>query len=462
MSQPFNIEMLHTYSSKFATKVCEIIFSEKDLIKGEDLMSVTPVEQVNLFVISKIFETWQKEAVRVQLPYFDYESEDVQEALLGLMEILSKNISIKRVYFEPLLKQAVYDTLMLGLSPKTYFEQFFENLSEEIPVEGYLTPLFAYFRVYASLAQEIIHEIRTTVGDRIGQEEAITLSLGICEKYNSDESQLEELLAILGEIVPLKKEELFIQQQEKKAANPLDFVGLTGRKFSNVTAGGNIANVSNKTAPLEKPKEIVQEETPEPTTSDYTTEAQFIPIVDEPVEEPEGTLSTTKVETPVQTQEEVVGYREEPEHHFTKEIQEETERPFINTAQEVKPVVADTIQSAIAKTIEEAAVTDWTQEQKQEKTVWPEMDHPSRQKTLKDRFKGSFGSRIALNQRFYFTEKLFNNSKTELVNAIRLIDESNTYSEAIKHIRNNFARKYEWDLTEDTTKEFLMMVEEHF
>ncbi|WP_018476739.1 hypothetical protein [Pontibacter roseus] len=134
MEDKYNQLRLERYSKELANLLCDRHFANHDTINGPQLIGFTPVKQVNLFVIKELLLKWHHEMANLRSPYFDYEHEEVKEALLHFMNILSRKILIKRNAFEPLLQKAIYDTFLLKLDPVATFEEKFLRIQEEITV----------------------------------------------------------------------------------------------------------------------------------------------------------------------------------------------------------------------------------------------------------------------------------------------------------------------------------------
>lgn len=161
----FEISKIESYSRALAEKICNEFFSSKEAIKGEQIVGLTSIEQVNLFVIKNLLDKWKEESVKLKSPYFDYESSEIKEALQNLLNKLSQNISIRKEFFKPLLEKGIFDTLYFILKPEGFFNNEFANKSEiKLPD---LQNIEKYFRINKTLIQQIIGEMeregRTTM-----------------------------------------------------------------------------------------------------------------------------------------------------------------------------------------------------------------------------------------------------------------------------------------------------------
>src|SRR5688572_29161881 len=107
MDNNLSVEKIKSYSIDFANTICNNFFKINNRISGQQILTVTPVKQVNLFILKNLFEEWEKESEKLKSNYFDYENESVKAALQNFLNILSQNISISRRDFEPLLVKSV-------------------------------------------------------------------------------------------------------------------------------------------------------------------------------------------------------------------------------------------------------------------------------------------------------------------------------------------------------------------
>lgn len=132
MEDKYNQLHLERYSKQLANLLCDRHFASYDTLNGPQLIGFTSIKQVNLFVIKELLLKWHHEMANLRSPYFDYENEEVKDALLHFMNVLSRKILMKRHAFEPLLQKAIYDTFLLVLDPLATFEEKFLRIQEEI------------------------------------------------------------------------------------------------------------------------------------------------------------------------------------------------------------------------------------------------------------------------------------------------------------------------------------------
>ncbi len=119
MQKKLNEDFIDGYCEKFASKVTAEFFKDgKDVITGKEILKVTPSKQVNFFVIKLLFRYWQEETKKLESPFFNYKHEEVRQAMIQFMNVLSQHIEINREKFETLLNHAVKDTIYLAAMPR--------------------------------------------------------------------------------------------------------------------------------------------------------------------------------------------------------------------------------------------------------------------------------------------------------------------------------------------------------
>jgi len=89
--------------------------------------------------------------------------------------------------------------------------------------------------------------------------------------------------------------------------------------------------------------------------------------------------------------------------------------------------------------------------------------------TINEKLKVNEGSNkkqlkgnIPLNMKLRYKKELFGDDQTEFDNAIDLIDQCSDYHEAINLLKEKFVSKYSWDFSEESTREFLSMIDNNF
>lgn len=165
MESKYNQLQLERYSKELANVLCDRYFATQHTLNGPQLISFTPVKQVNLFVIKELLLKWHAEMANLRSPYFDFEHEEVKEALIQFMNVLSRKIKMKREAFEPLLQKAIQDTLLVSLAPLAVFEEKFLRAQEEVQLAK-LQENLKYIDIDKALFAGFLETLTPTDNDR--------------------------------------------------------------------------------------------------------------------------------------------------------------------------------------------------------------------------------------------------------------------------------------------------------
>jgi hypothetical protein len=171
MLNKFNLPSLNNYCQTFAQNVCQDFYSKHSTATGKDLLDLTLIQQVNLFVVKGVYEKWKSDTEAFRSPYFNFEAANVQQSLQSFMNVVSQNIAVGREHLEPLLTTAVYESLILLLDPQAYFNEIFRSLPDFRVTPQITKQLQKYTRWNAFLAQ--------AAAEQIGDKEAIYVNEAI-------------------------------------------------------------------------------------------------------------------------------------------------------------------------------------------------------------------------------------------------------------------------------------------
>ena len=127
MNYKLNKTYIRNYAEEVSDKICNEFFKDHQVIEGKQLVNLTQIRQINLFLVKSMYLLWQEEGGALHSPYFNYTAPEVRQAFNKLMNVLSKNISISRTDFEGFLAEVIKDSLNFLISPPDYFEKLFER-----------------------------------------------------------------------------------------------------------------------------------------------------------------------------------------------------------------------------------------------------------------------------------------------------------------------------------------------
>jgi hypothetical protein len=398
LQQQLNIAEIEKYARQFANIVCNNFFAQKDRISGQEIVALPIEKQVSLLSVKNIFLQWQKETANLRSPFFDYTSADVQKALAAFMNVVSKHISIARKHFEPLLSDAVKETLILALTPGSYFSNLFAKKDQAITVETNLKPLLKYFKIHRRLAEEIVRRMSATVNPL-----SVSFAQELIQQISQQKNLLDnedELIASLSQTLPLNKNQLALIASPETLEDPLD--------FSNDSINSLSFEVTKMSFGIEKDEPqhglFHAENKPAIQSSPKEQEKPIFQPVQQPKEEPKFVPLNSK-------------FASEPEQ----------KKPSLNellAQQQTKaPSVSDMYRSAKIQ---------------------------------------SLADFIPLNHRYKFINELFGGNAAEFNNAIATIDACKDYHDAMMLIRNKYLPKYGWDFSKDEVKEFYELIGRKF
>ncbi|HLU90503.1 MAG TPA: hypothetical protein VKZ51_11765 [Cyclobacteriaceae bacterium] len=195
MRDKINSNYLENYSRIFSEKACAEYFGTKQYISGQEIIQLTPSHQTNLLVIKSLFSRWQEDLEEIKRsPYFDYKDYAVQEALKEFMNVLSRAIKIEKTDFEPLLRQAVRDTILLAADPETFFAAEIAKASPT-QVGAHLKNIKRYIKWQLPVFNILLE--KAGQGVSVGE-----LNRALTANYDYLKDQLEPPAALL---VPLEK-----------------------------------------------------------------------------------------------------------------------------------------------------------------------------------------------------------------------------------------------------------------
>ena len=420
-----NTTALKTYAQAFASRACdrffgENFFSQKEYIYGREILSFSPVEQVNYFVLFQLFSQWQKEAARLQSPYFDYAQPEVKAAMEQFMNTLSRHMKVRRGDFEPVVASATEAALRLLINPREQVKELLKTLDSQPLTNARLQEHSRYVRMNKPLWEALLTKI-----DQIGK-------------------------------------------------NPVDFPTAVVL-LNEVLAGGNNAQHSI----LEKPEthlpqfstimplqlSDLQEDGPSAAQPENATEAaQPVPIEEIPAEE------NAKWQSPAPT---------EPPQTIEKPPLKETHvieppLPPAALAPETKAEIEHFVKSAIRPVAPLAAVL--AEKNKPEETVFGSLqekmnrEHTTLNQVLGSEKDGSLSEKVQnqrigsikealnLNQKYYFINGLFNGDNVAFAQAIHELEQCATLPAATQLLQNKYAPVFDWDTASEEYGAFVDVI----
>lgn len=401
MTYKWDAQVAENYAKELAAKICEENFVDTDSLDGEQILSVTPVKQVNLLAIRLLYTRWQDETRRLESPYFDFGHPEVQYALAEFMNILSEFIAVRQREFEPLLVEAITNTLQLGLNPTEYFTKLMRDLPNFRLSAQWVQKNRNYFRVNKWVFDEL---------EKIAGLHAAMYANEVIELINTEFSQrtsddITDVMTELSEIVPVPVGLKITEQKEE-----IKEERSSGKSFFDSIVEEKLTDRIRQNAPS-KPE--YQEIIPTPKQVEVTPEIVKPVVVD----------ITQKVEEVV-VQQPVTVVRSE----------EKSEMRSLNEQ------LINMTQSLNDKATKGDSMTDYHRLSRVD----------------------SIRKSISLNQRFSFTKYLFNNDPDAYNASLDEIDKQLNYSEARSFVVHTYIPRFNWDVKSAEVDEFFEVLKRRF
>lgn len=209
MDEKISLEAIAQYGDSYTAKILNRFFGTKDRISGSEILTLCNVQQANLFVISELFKTWKDETKKLKSHYFDYENPDVKEAMQQLMSVLSKNIAIDRPHFEPLLKKAVNQTLLLVFDPYDFFAMIITGQNNTLELAAFKEEI-RYLKVNKAPLERMLQKLEEKGVKEISGNEAFSILDQILEEVSFNPEDVEEYIEKFSSVVPLDANNFYV------------------------------------------------------------------------------------------------------------------------------------------------------------------------------------------------------------------------------------------------------------
>ena len=205
MDNILNKEGIKKYSERFSKIILDTHFGSNNKVNGEQIKSFTAIPQVNMFAVKGLFEAWQQEMSKLESPYFDYSSKDVQAAMSTFMNVLSRNISVSRENFAPLLQRAVEESILLIFSPFDFYAHLNEHYSGEITVEN-LKKLQKYIKVNKNIIDTIIAKLEA---DKSGENAYSDILNLVLHEIEAGPEDIDEFYDAFNKVEQLNEKDIY-------------------------------------------------------------------------------------------------------------------------------------------------------------------------------------------------------------------------------------------------------------
>ncbi|AHM61637.1 hypothetical protein D770_16915 [Flammeovirgaceae bacterium 311] len=440
MVRKLNRKAAEAYSEDFSSKILDNFFSNSEVATGQDILELTPLQQINLLLIQRLYQRWQEETLRLRSPYFNYQHPQVQDSLKAFMNTLSRHIQVERQALEPLLQGAVLDSLRLLLNPVAFFDEFLRlNPSLES-----LQASLRYLRWQQSLTDALQEQVeKKEMGD---PEYLLAMLEAGVRSGNLITDPTEEYIEAFEQVLPLPsglvEEPVASPQPAPPKEEPADdfFSAISRMAPRNPRPGARTAaEPESQLRPAPAPE--AREAKPQTSAPRYSEPEPVVnratPVEQEPVatKRPQPTvvmppvIDTPAPETPRAARPAEVKQPEEP-----KKQQEENRS--LNTR---------------------LGIND-------KKPLYEKFEaREPRSASLSQKHRpASIRHYITLNQRFMFVKELFDGNAAAFNASLDALDACQNYGEAQQWTQEHLAHKPQWQDDSEVVQEFMAVLDHRF
>jgi hypothetical protein len=209
MDEKINLKSVDHYAQQYALYLVNSFFSKKNHITGPEILQLSAVKQVNLFVIRDLLIAWKKESEKLKSPYFDYENTEVRDALVVFQNTLSNHIHIAKDHFLPLLSRAVGQTIYLILDPYDFYSDTLDRKEGGSLATSDLKNEVKYIKINQAPLEKLVARLEEKNQASITGNEAFAILDQILEEVNFTPEEVDSYLSLFNAVVPLKTEDFY-------------------------------------------------------------------------------------------------------------------------------------------------------------------------------------------------------------------------------------------------------------
>ncbi|MCC3151454.1 hypothetical protein Q3A66_02730 [Hymenobacter sp. BT770] len=406
MNDKYSLAKCAQYGRRLAARLCEQHFGAQPTatLDGPAVLKFTPVRQVNLLVVRQLLGQWQAETARLRSPYFDFEAAPVQAALTQFMNVLSRHISLGRAAFEPLLAQAVADTLGIVADPVHSFQHLLLGNAESFTLSG-LRDNLRYIDVDKAFYQGFVDSLPAS-SELSGDFLSHRFELYHAANYKGHQP-MQRLVTELSALLPLTTADLL--------------------------EDGPVSAISTPAAPAPEAAPAAPAKAPEPTPVAVPTfVASSAPVA--PSQPVTAAPATPAVPEPVAA-------RAVPTPATPARPLPHTETASVPLHEKLK--AGQPAAAPLAETLRATATSAQLAER-----PGPKVE--------------SLREAISINQRFSFINELFNGENMEYHAAIQHLDSLPTADQARAYVTGDLSQRYDWNRKEEHVNKLLKLIERKF
>jgi len=218
METAINHEYINFYAEAYTNRIVDRFFSENTMIDGENILDITEIRQINLFIIKNIMVKWEDEAKKLRSPFFNYAAPEVQNALQDFMNELSKHISIDQKVFKPLLRMSIVDTLMLIFSPYEFFSNELLTIGTPVTLTA-LEKRRKFIKINSELYNVFLQRVEMSGADNMQIKEAKQNFDQVCEEINFSPEEPDEYISLFSKEISFEIKKVYAEVERSSEEN---------------------------------------------------------------------------------------------------------------------------------------------------------------------------------------------------------------------------------------------------
>ncbi|HEY0742842.1 MAG TPA: hypothetical protein VGD40_15335 [Chryseosolibacter sp.] len=265
MDEKISLEAIAVYGDAYAEKLLKNFFASKEKINGQEILSLSSIQQVNLFVIRELFKAWKEETRKQKSAYFDNENPEVKEALATYMSVVSNHILIDRAHFSPLLKKAVSQTLMAIFDPYDFFSMLVTGKDNKLEVAS-LRDEIKYIKINKAPIERMLQTLEQRKVEHIPGNEAFAILDQILEEVNFTPEDLDGYIEKFSQVHYLDPASFYISKPahevEVRATNTPKAEVRSEMSETRTTYSEDRVVVEQKKVVVQEVKPTINERTP--------------------------------------------------------------------------------------------------------------------------------------------------------------------------------------------------------
>ncbi len=443
MSNKFNANALTEYSKSYARRIATDFYQHHATINGEQILSLTPISQINLLVISGLSDKWKADAEKFRSHYFDFAHTEVQEALQHFMNVVSQHISVRREHLEPLLTDATRRTIIMIFDTRTYFDEILRDQPEFMLTAAALKQITRFTKINHFIPAYITQRLKDK--PFVYANQAIGYLDDVLAQRGHEVEHYDKYVTLFSEKLPMDVSALL------RSHVPDSIPNAPARSFFDT-----ITEPAVPPAPL-VPAEATPDSVtpavppqPDPAALVHTAEQGVRDALEEISEHPkpesaDGSASGGPMFLNGTSGPEPVAPVSQPSQMPTGAISQPTlpatDQPLVAT--ETAVTLNDALRETTSAELPDGQAT----------TIAETFHRASIESVARS---------ISLNQKFRFINQLFNGNASAYNQAVEEIDTLSSYGQALDLISDRYALQYLWDMNSDEVSELVEILKRRF